>query len=298
MMRTVWLASYPKSGNTWMRILLANLMARGSGSADINRLPGGFADARGPFDRVTLIDSGLLRFDEIDALRPRVYAALAAGDTDFGGDETGEAPPRFVKVHDAYHLAPGGEPLLAGPRGADGALVVVRDPRDVAPSLAHHSGLDIDRAIAFMNDPDGCLCGSPDRGYMQLRQRLTRWSDHIGSWLGQRDLPVHLVRYEDLQSAPVPTLRAALDFSGWPASDVAIERAVALSAFDRIAAHERDKGFREAPHQLGFFRRGKAGGWRDELTAAQAARIEQDHGPMMHRLGYLSAGETQFSEAG
>jgi len=298
-MRTIWLASYPKSGNTWMRILLANLMARGSGGADINRLPGGFADARAPFDRVTLIDSGLLRFDEIDALRPRVYAALAAGDTDFGEDGVSdEASPRFVKVHDAYHLAPGGEPLLAGRRGADGALVVVRDPRDVAPSLAHHAGLDIDSAIGFMNDAGGCLCGSPDRGYMQLRQRLTRWSDHIGSWLGQRDLPVHLLRYEDLQSTPVATLRAALDFAGWRVSNAAIERAVALSAFDRIAAHERDKGFREAPHHLGFFRRGEAGGWRDELTAAQAARIEQDHGPMMQRLGYRLADEAQFSEAG
>ena len=48
-------------------------------------------------------------------------------------------PVRFVKVHDAYTLTPKGEPLLAGRRGADGAIVIVRDPRDVAPSLANHN---------------------------------------------------------------------------------------------------------------------------------------------------------------
>ena len=47
-----------------------------------------------------------------------------------------------------------GEPLLAGARGANGAIVVVRDPRDIAPSLASHRNTSIDDAIAFMNDRD------------------------------------------------------------------------------------------------------------------------------------------------
>ena len=59
---------------------------------------------------------------------------------------------RFVKVHDAYTLTPKGEPLLAGARGADGAIVIVRDPRDVAPSFANHSSTTIDDAVAFMNN--------------------------------------------------------------------------------------------------------------------------------------------------
>ena len=81
--RTVWLASYPKSGNTWMRMLIANLSAKDA-PADINDLPerGGIASARGPFDYLTLIDSGLLTHDEIDVLRPRVYEELARGVAD------------------------------------------------------------------------------------------------------------------------------------------------------------------------------------------------------------------------
>lgn len=142
-MRTVWLPTfYPKSGNTWLRMLIANLSAKGDKPVDINDLPegGGIASARGPFDHLLLIDSGLLTHDEVDCLRPRVYEELARGAQDDEYDEV-EAPPplRFVKVHDAYTLTPKAEPPLAGARAA-AAIVIVRDPRDVAPSLANDNG--------------------------------------------------------------------------------------------------------------------------------------------------------------
>src|SRR5581483_9345956 len=72
MTRTVWLASYPKSGNTWLRMLIANLSAN-EAPMNINDLPqrGGIASARAPFDYLTLIDSGLLTHDEVDVRLPR-----------------------------------------------------------------------------------------------------------------------------------------------------------------------------------------------------------------------------------
>jgi len=76
--------------------------------------------------------------DEIDCLRPRVYEELAKGAEDDLDSPTGPGV-RMVKVHDAYTLSPLGEPLLGGAKAAQGAIVIVRDPRDVAPSLAHHS---------------------------------------------------------------------------------------------------------------------------------------------------------------
>jgi aryl sulfotransferase len=102
--RTFWLASYPKSGNTWFRMLVANLAAVEGRPIDINALPERdmIASARGPFDHLLLIDSGLLTHDEIDCLRPRLYEELLHGagyDEDDGFD--GGAPVRFVKVHDA-----------------------------------------------------------------------------------------------------------------------------------------------------------------------------------------------------
>ena len=292
MTRTIWLASYPKSGNTWLRMLIANLSAKDDQPIDINALPerGGIASARGPFDYLTLIDSSLLTHDEVDVLRPRVYEELASGTQDDEYDKPEDAPPvRFVKAHDAYTLTPQGEPLLAGARGADRAIVIVRDPRDVAPSLASHSGTSIDEAIAFMGNSDAGFCVNTNRQHSQLRQKLPGWTGHIASWLDQRDIPVHLIRYEDMQADALGTLRGVLAFAGRPASEDEMKRAVGFAEFAQLRQQEQDKGFREAPRPWtggSFFRRGIQGGWREELSAEQVARIEAEHADMMRRLGY------------
>ncbi len=303
MRRTIWLASYPKSGNTWFRMLVANLCAGRNTPVDINNLPirDGIASARGPFEYLLRIDSGLLTHDEIDCLRPRVYEMLAQGAADDEYDQQADAPSiRYVKVHDAYTLTSKGEPLLAGARGASGAIVIVRDPRDVASSLAHHNHTSIDDAVAQMNDANAQLCAQPDRQYPQLRQKLLHWSGHVASWLDQSDIPLHLIRYEELTADPHGVLRGALDFAGQSATDEDVERAVRAADFSQLQAQERECGFSELlkPHLGGtFFRRGESGAWREELTPAQAARIERAHKVMMQRLGYpLSAEGTERCE--
>lgn len=299
-MRTIWLASFPKSGNTWLRMLIANLQASDDRPIDINDLPpqGGIASGRAPFDDLTLIESGLLTFDEIDDLRPFVHEhlyehpedhmALANAYSEHRGT-TGIPPVRFVKVHDAYTLTRHGEPLLAGRRGADGAIVIVRDPRDIAPSFANHNHTDIDQAIATMNNRNYAFCANANRQVDQLRQRLLSWSDHVASWLDQPDLPIHLLRYEDMQADTAGALRDVLAFAHYEIEADRIERAVRLAHFTELHGQESANGFREAPRPRAgrhFFRRGIAGAWRDELTPAQVARLEADHAAMMIRLGY------------
>jgi aryl sulfotransferase len=302
--RTVWLASYPKSGNTWLRMLIANLSAKNDAPIDINNPPerGGIAGAREPFDNLLLIESGLLTPDETDCLRPRVLEEMARGAQEDDFDI--RLPPReahFLKAHDAYILTPKGEPLLAGSRGAGAAVVIVRDPRDVACSLAHHLNSSIDHAIAVMSDENAAICGHTDRQMKQLRQRVLTWSGHVKSWLDQTDIPVHMVRYEEMKADAAETLRRVLAFAGRVADDDAIRRAVALADFNQLCRQELENGFREAPRPISeaaFFRRGVAGGWRDELTAEQVARIEAAHAPMMLRLGYELSSEPDLAIAG
>jgi hypothetical protein len=274
----VWLASFPKSGNTWFRIFLANLAAGESGPADINNLDerGGIASSRQEFEAATMLDSGLLSQDDIDNLRPRVYQAMTA-------DESGQ---RWVKVHDAYTQTPDGEPLL-GQDVARAAVYLVRDPRDVAVSLSHHNSTTIDDAIKLMNAADGALCGSPKGFAMQLRQKLLGWSGHVTSWLDQGDVPVHLVRYEDLKASPGACFGAALGFAGRPATQAEIERAIQHADFAALQRQEMEKGFGERMSRTApFFRAGRSGGWREALTSEQAHAIEQCHGAVMSRLGY------------
>jgi hypothetical protein len=295
--RTIWLASYPKTGNTWIRLLIANASIPVAEPVNINEMADcGMASSRSSFDDTVLIDSGLLTHDEIDGLRPRVYAELVRQ-----AAESADLPRvQFVKVHDAYTLNSAGEPLLGGERGADGAIVIVRDPRGVAPSLANHLDRSIDDAITFMNDDDAALVKKTDRQRFQLRQKLCGWSKHVSTWLDQKDITVHLIRYEDLRKDTARTLRRALLFAGLSATEDDISRAVAFSDFAQLQHQEQRSGFVGAPQRKGakFFRRGEAGSWRDEMTREQVARIESHHGQMMRRLGYELSHTSNLASVG
>lgn len=296
MSRYHWLTSYPKSGNTWFRMVVANLLAADDEPVDINMLPerAAIASAREPFDNVLLIDSELLTHAETDRMRPMLHRFLAAeteqdfADPQHRREEADRIDPDspLVKTHDAYTRTDRGEPLLGGAEAALGAILIVRDPRDVAPSLANHLAIDIDAAIAFMADAGSSFCGSLHFAPNQLRQQLLGWSAWQASWLEQTDLPVHRMRYEDMKADPVASLAAALAFAGQRVESAALARAIDLARFDRLQAREAQSGFREGPVGRQFFRRGESGGWRRELTADQAARIERDHGAIMARLGY------------
>jgi len=294
-----WLASYPKSGNTWFRVLFANLQARGGEAIDLNRIRANdsIASARGRFDQMLMIESGVLHFDEIDALRPRLHVFLAQmsaadDDTDEPAD-IDRLPFRLVKTHDSYSTTLNGEPLLGGRAGAVGAILIVRDPRDIATSLANHLNCDVDTAIDYMEDTSFALAAKTKGQSSQLRQLLTSWSGFVASWLDQRDLPVHLVRYEDLARSTDTVFAGALAFAGCRPNADAVARCVADSTIDKLQRRESESGFREAPRNATrFFRRGVAGAWRDELSPAQARRIEASHGAMMARLGYTASNES------
>jgi aryl sulfotransferase len=298
--RIIWLASYPKSGNTWLRLLLAHVLAQDGQAADINNLfLGGIASSRGSFDSIVLIDSGLLTHDEIDDLRPRASAALAQKAFEFGLTGEDASPVRFTKVHDAYAINSSGEPLLGGSAGAHGAIVIVRDPRDIASSLAYHLALSIEEAITFMGDHDAALAKGTNQQAFQLRQKLRAWSEHVASWLDQIDIPVHVIRYEDLHHDTVAALSRALAFAGLSASLEKINQAVASCDFTVLRDEERLNGFAEAPRRGAiFFRRGEVGAWRDELSHEQITRIEARHWQIMQRLGYGLSGLLKLARAG
>jgi hypothetical protein len=97
---------------------------------------------------------------------------------------------------------------------------------------------------------------------------------------------VHCVKYESMLEDPAGVFKEAMRFAGWPVSPEEARQAADRAAFEKLRAQERARGFREAPAHGPFFRRGRAGGWREVLTTGQARRIEIDHGAVMARFGY------------
>ena len=275
-----WIASYLKSGNTWFRVLLEALTRTDESAVSINALQrmNGHAAGRSLFDEFCAVKASYLSRETVERLRPRVYEAAAQSDSG----------QRYLKVHDAWTLVAPSDPMFP-PAATTGVVYLARNPLDVAVSLRFHLSMDQDTAIRFMANPHASISAGTHKLPEQLPQRLLRWSEHVSSWL-ESSLPVHLVRYEDLQSHPVETLQAVAAFLKIPTDDCRLRSAIETAAFDRLQAQESMYGFRERNRSAGaFFRRGETGTWRDELAAVQVTKIVADHGPMMRRLRYLDA---------
>jgi len=274
----IWLASYPKSGNTWFRVFLTNLLRDADEPADINDLEATpISSARAIFDDETGIEAADLTPEEIDRLRPRVYEHLAETATE----------TIFMKVHDAWTFLPDGSPLLSS-AATRGAIYFVRNPLDVAISYAHHNDTDIDKSIAYMGNGNRMLCSKAERLHSQLRQKLLTWSGHVESWLNAPGLNIHVMRYEDMLARPLETFSGAVAYAGLPHDRAKIEKALRFSDFETLQAQEQEKGFNEkSPVNDLFFRNGRAGQWQERLTPEQVDRVVNAHGEVMRRLGYL-----------
>jgi len=277
--KIIWLASYPKAGNTWMRVLLTNYLRNGDTPADINRLDGGpIASARVWFDEWAGIEASALNDTVIERLKPNVYRCMA--------DESPDI--LFMKVHDAWSRTDCGESLFP-PEVTAGVVYILRNPLDMAMSSAHHWGVPVEKAVEDMCDPEFTIARSIGGLSNQLRQRLGSWSGHVQSWLDESGLPVHIVRYEDLFQKPESAFSEVVHFCGLPYEETRVRKAVAFSDFSELRCQEKNNGFREGSVQASapFFRRGQAGAWREELPLELAERLIAAHGEMMKRFGYL-----------
>lgn len=169
-----------------------------------------------------------------------------------------------------------------------GALYILRNPLDVASSAANHWNCSIDHAIVNMGNPDTRFARSRKKMAAQLEQRLLNWSGHVLSWADAPGLNCLTIRYEDMLQDPLNTFSRAAAFLQMPKDPQRIEKAIRFSAFSELSRQEAEKGFYERPqHTARFFQQGKSGGWREQLTAEQVARIVAEHGEVMRRFGYL-----------
>jgi hypothetical protein len=164
----IWLASYPKSGNTWTRAFLHNLLRNAQQPASVNEL-----------DRFCFGDSATVWYQkvsgrkptemtnkEIAALRPKVHLAFTRSSPD----------SVFVKTHCAMVEAEG-VPLITMAASA-GAIYIVRNPLDVVLSLGDHYGLDVDGAIEMLAAPNAAS-STDERNVFEV---YGPWHRHVESW--------------------------------------------------------------------------------------------------------------------
>ncbi|MEM9146240.1 MAG: sulfotransferase domain-containing protein [Pseudomonadota bacterium] len=267
--RIIWLASFPKSGNTWLRSFLAQYFMPDGKAPDINSLRDfTTADVRQDFfDRA--VGGRFVAADFDHWLRTRVKAVRL-----IAGSKSGH---HFVKTHCQVQRI--GPVDVIDPAVTAAAIYVLRNPFDVAPSYARHLGLSLDEAIDKMLSPQ-----SLNSTETRIFEIVGRWDDHVASWQAARGLPQHVMRYEDMKADTERAFRGLLGFLQAPVKDGKLRRAIRETSFDALRKQEDSQGFVERPAGMEkFFAKGQSGAWRDDLTPGQVARLREGFLPAIER---------------
>jgi hypothetical protein len=276
--KIVWLASYPKSGNTWFRVFLTNLLQDAEEPASINKLTGGpIASSRQLFDEATGLASSDLTEEEIMHLRPEVFRNINKKANTI----------TFHKIHEAFITLNNGQ-YLVPPDVTRGAIYFIRNPLDIAVSLAHHNNTSIDKAIEQINNNDHAFCSNNKRLHVQLKQPLYNWSNHVISWIENQVVQVEVVKYEEMHGKTFEVFKRAIEFAGLNYTDEKVKKAINNSRFEELKKQEERGGFKEkSPGAATFFREGKSGSWKIILKRDQIKKILDVHGEAMKRFHYI-----------
>jgi hypothetical protein len=301
-----FIASYPKSGNTWVRLVAAAYAFEELEPSDFATFDAG----DGKLAKHLWDDRNLHHYQsttpfalkDVDfsvevRLRPAAMMVLAR--------DVSKAPGRDFLLVDSHHANCSVNGMnLWNQQWTDRVVNLVRDPREICCSLSSHLGLSYEETAAFMADSEAQFPLEHDSDAdeaeaddaeeeagddVPLHHLLLSWSDHTRSWFESDGLSVLSVRYEDMVADPVAVFQGIFEFLDVPdLTDEKVEAAVETVEFDRMREAEEEHGFPKASEeQEHFFRSGQADGWKDELPTEVAHKIEEDHGEMMEALGYL-----------
>lgn len=272
----IWFASYPKSGNTWLRMFHMALNT----APDEEFLPSNAGEysnqccSKGLYQKV--MHDRPLRQTEEEAYRMRVplqqrLSAMNAGRPVYLKTHSVNVPLDGIDVFDHSLTAL--------------AIIIVRNPFDILASQFNHYRSAPDDVIKDFDNPKAVFDINSIARFPVL---ISSWGLNVYSWLGEGTFPKLLLRYEDLH-ADDGTLWSQLARTVFRVDDEErISRAIELTRFENLKDSEIRHGFKEKPATSErFFNRGEVGYGADVLTDEQKDRIWARNGALAERLGYF-----------
>jgi len=261
-----WIASYPKSGNTLVRLMLRGLL---------DGAPAPLSALRHPqmSSMQSLYISDRAAKSKIRARR-RVIKDILRIQSDIC-----RKTDMFIKTHAAAVRV---DDLKYFDWGKTGSFIyIIRDPREIVQSLSHHMKIDDASSVSYMCDR-GAMIEIDD-----FVEPLLSWSDHVKSWMSAPKQFKRLVlRFEDIVRQKRNAVRALNAFYRFQRSEAVVAAIADSLSFEALQAQEAAGGFEEAISGVRFFRRGAAESWRAGDVAILKP-LTDAHGDVMKTFGYV-----------
>ena len=282
-----YLASYPKSGNTWCRLFIqevinlkthfertGNTSLKEINNFDLNT--GDIVSSRRWIDDELGIDSRLLNSQEIESARRKLGLSSS----------TLSDSSKFYKIHDSLYGFHKKRPIIPIEK-CNGIVYLIRNPLDIVVSMKHFFLWSNDFSVKFLMDKNATLKVDNNSG-SQVNQYLGSWDMHVNSWNEQKYAPVLLIRYEDLIKKTAYSFTKLSKFLNLTDDKKIISKAIKRTEFSKLKQVELKKGFKEKP--LGtdlFFRSGKIGEGYKSLNKNQIKKIEKEFESTLAKYDYL-----------
>lgn len=265
--KIIWLASYPKSGNTWVRIAL-NLALEGS--IDLNEIKiNSFSGLIKSYLENTI---KLKNPGEIVNHWKSVQKSIS--------NETSKGSYICLKTHNAMGKI--GNEFFPTLKYTAGCVYIVRDPRDVAISYSNHFNIAIDDSVRSVMNDDRMIY-DPENFYRS--EVISSWKNHLISWRNS-SFPILILRYEDLLKDPFLSFEKLFKFCNIKPL-IHIDEIIKLSTFDNLSKLEKFSGFKESSiHGKPFFNKGKSEVWKN-YPQKHFEKILDSCGELMKEFNYI-----------
>tara|TARA_Y100001970_G_scaffold239196_1_gene300940 strand:+ start:1126 stop:1959 length:834 start_codon:yes stop_codon:yes gene_type:complete len=272
----IWIASYPKSGNTWIRSILSSLFYTEDGHFNFNILKKINTFDRPFYFNEVIKENKVSTYDLTTLAKFRVSAQKL-----FNKKNT----LRYFKTHAANIKIDGFD--YTNQDTTKCVIYIVRDPRDVVLSYSKFSGLNINDVVKIIKDEKFTVKNKES----QYFTHWSRWDYHVSSWLIP-DYPKIVIKYEDMIDKPMQTIMQLIMFlknvgieSNF--TDQKIVNAVESTNFTNLNKMETELGFEESIYGTKFFNIGKKNQWKKSLSVLHAQEIEKSFAQTMKKFDYL-----------
>ena len=275
MHKNIFLASYPKSGNTWLRSIIGNFynIDKEFSLNDLKLIPLlSIKKHFSEFENKVYVNKNELHFDWISQNIIKCQNLLNNKPNHLN----------IFKTHSARHKNFTNETVNAG------FIYIVRDPRDIIVSLKNFSGKQIDKTIDEFLFSKSLMITT--NGAQEL---LSTWELNVQSWLNYNSVSRLIIKYEDLKLNPKENILNIKEFLNKihrlniNLRDRDIDKIIENTNFNNLKQLEDKNGFDEATKHSKFFRSGTSNQWKNILSSSQVKLIEKNLRSLMRYFNYI-----------
>ena len=277
----IWVASYPKSGNTLVRSILTSLIYSEDGNFNFKLLK-----KIDQYPQNHHFEGLMNKFNNIDELSKFWIISQDKLNLD--------KKIKFLKTH---HLRCGiGNYTFTNSKNTIGTIYIVRDPRDVILSFAQHHSLSIEEAKYTMFRTDAYEFPEREKNPdLALRTLLGSWSDHYNSWT-KNNKNLLFIKYENLiknkKSELLRIIKFVNNYIKIPISETKINNCINSTTFESMKKNEEkglfeENSFDKNGKKIKFFNYGKEGNWKSVLSKELVLNIEKKFQKEMSELKYI-----------